>query len=172
MGRTAGALVSGGVDGADAEDDVVFRDGELDGGAWNGLHQGPGGGVGGAPEDFVGGVGGGAGRGFPGEFGVVVEGVGEDFDVLRLARGGGEGGERGGVHAGDVGDVSGVDVLEEVAVLDGTGGSILEGSRFGTRGLVLVIEVLLPLGDAHGGEAFGVEAGVVAAAEGSGRGGR
>jgi acetylglutamate kinase len=112
--------------------------------------------IGGAPEDLVGGIGGGSDGGLPVELGVVVEGLGEDADVLRLAGGGGEVGENGGVEAGYVGDVVEVDILEEVAVLDAV---------FDADVLVLVVEVLAPLGEADSGEALEVEAGVVAATE-------
>ncbi len=128
------AAVAGGVDRADAEDDVVLGDGELEVWAVPALSAvGPGGLVGGAPDDLVGGAGGSADGRLPGELGVVVEGRGEDVDVLRRAGCGGQRGEGGGVEAGDVGDVVEVDVLEEVAVLDAV---------FDADVLVLVVEVL------------------------------
>src|SRR5258705_217282 len=80
-----------------------------------------------------------AGWSLPGELGVVVEGGGEDVDVLRDAGRGGEGGQRGEVEAGDVGDVVEVDVLEEVAVLEAV---------FDADVLMLVVEVFGPLGEA------------------------
>ena len=80
--------MAGGVGGAEAEDDVVLGDGDGDGRGvviGDGLDVGPGGSVGVAGDDFVGGVGGETfGRG-PGELGVVVEVAGEDMDVLRRA---------------------------------------------------------------------------------------
>src|ERR1700733_1798410 len=84
------AAVAGGVNGADGEDHVVFRDGklEVEGGVGAG-GVGPGWLVGFAPDDLVRGAGGGAGGRLPGEFGIVVEGRREDVDVLRLAGCGG-----------------------------------------------------------------------------------
>ena len=97
--------------------------------------------------------------------GVVVEVAGEDTDVLRRAGGEGEGGEGGGVEAGDVGDVVEVDELEEVAELDLSPRAVDVSAGGDADVLVLVVEVLAPLGDADGGEALEVEAGVVASAE-------
>jgi len=66
-GEDGGAAMTDGVDGADAEDYVVFGDGEFEavGGACRGK-VGPKGLVGGAPDDLVGGVGGRASGGLPG----------------------------------------------------------------------------------------------------------
>ena len=80
----------------------------------------------------------------------------EDAHVLRLAGRGGKSGQDGGVQARDVGDIVGIDELEQVAVLDAV---------LGAQGLVLVVEVLAPLGEANGGEPCVVEAGVVATAK-------
>ena len=74
----------------------------------------------------------------------------------RRAGRGGQSGEGGRVEPGYVGHVGKVDELEEIAVLDAV---------FDADVLVLVIEVFAPLGEADGGEAFLVEAGVVATAE-------
>ena len=122
----------------------------------SGLESGPGGGFGGAVEDLVGGAGGSSGGGSPSELGVVIQGAGEDADVLGLAGSGGEAGESGGVEAGDVGDVVHVDEVDVVFHKD---------TVFSAGGLVLVVEVLLPLGEADGGEAFLVEAGMVSSAQ-------
>ena len=75
---------------------------------------------------------------------------------MRGARGGGKCRQGSGVEAGYVSDIVEVDVLEEVTIL---------GAFFDTDILMLVIEVLTPLGDADGGETFEVEAGMVAAAK-------
>ena len=80
----------------------------------------------------------------PGELGIVVERGGQDVNVLRLAGGGGQSGQCCGVEAGDVSDVVEVDELEQVAVL---------GAVFDADVLVLVVEVLAPLGETDGGEA-------------------
>jgi hypothetical protein len=151
------AAVAGWVDGADGENYVVFRDGQLEGegGACAG-EVGPGWLVGFAPDDLVCGAGGGADGRLPAEFGVVVEGRGEDVDVLGFAGCGGESGEGGGVEAGYVGDIAEVDVLQEIAELSAV---------FYADVLVLVVEVLGPLGEANGGEALLIEGAVVAAAE-------
>lgn len=109
-----------------------------------------------APDNLVGGARRGEGGGLPGELGVVVEVASEDVDLLRLAWGSGERGERGRVEAGDVGDIGCVNELEQVAVLDAV---------FRAQGLVLVVEVFAPLGEANGGETRVVKAGMVTTAE-------
>ena len=108
--------MAGRVHRADAEDDVVLGDGELEAEGGAGARgRRPEGLVGGAPDDLIGGSGGCASGGLPCELSVVVERGGEDMDVLRRSRGGGQRGERRGVEAGDVGDVVEVDELEQVA---------------------------------------------------------
>src|SRR5271156_2193720 len=86
------AAVSGGIDGADAEDDVVLGDRQGGGGCVaDGDEGGPVGLVGVAVDDLEGGVGGEAHGFLPAENGAGVVGRIEDGDLLRLAGGGGEG---------------------------------------------------------------------------------
>ena len=123
--------MAGGVDGADAEDDVVLGDGDRDGGdVAGGDDAGPVGLVGVAVDDLEGGAGGEACGFFPAEDGAGVVGRIEDGDLLRLAGRGGERGEGGGVEAGDVGDVVEVVVLDVVGVLD----AVFDARRSGAGG--------------------------------------
>ena len=78
--------MSGGVDGADSEDNVVFGEWDGDGGdVACGDDIGPVGLVGVSVDDFEGGTGGEAGGFFPAEGGADIVGRVEDGDFLRLA---------------------------------------------------------------------------------------
>src|ERR1035437_676767 len=111
--------MGGGVDGADAEDYVVLREGDGDGNGrrrgggggcglvWDGLEVGPCGCGGVAPDDLVRRGGGQAGGRLPCERGVVVHVGGEDADVLRRGWGQGEDGEGGGGEEGGGGGILG-----------------------------------------------------------------
>src|SRR5882762_9158689 len=85
-GIDGGAAVAGSVDGADAEDNVVFGDGNGDGGdVPGGDDAGPVGLVGVAIDDLESGAGGEASGLLPAEGGSGVIGGIEDGDLLRLA---------------------------------------------------------------------------------------
>src|SRR5215472_14315236 len=142
---------------ANAEEDVVLADVEGEmcfGGGAPGV--GPEGLRRVSPNDLIGSAWRSEGGGFPCQLSIVVKVASEDVDILRLAGRGCERGERGGVQPGDIGYVTCIDELEQVAVLDPV---------FRAEGLVLMVEVLAPLGEADGGKTCVVEAGVVAAAK-------
>lgn len=109
-----------------------------------------------APDDLVVDGCGICGGRVPLEDGVVVEVGSKHTDVLRRRWSRGERGGDGDVEARDLRGVRGVDELEQVTVL---------GAVLGADGLVLVVEVLAPVGEADGGEAFVGERAVIAAAE-------
>ncbi len=143
-----------GVYGAHTKDDVVFGYGQADGGCVSGGDEvGPVGLVGVAVDDLEGSVGGHTGGLLPAKDGVRIVGGIEDSDLLRQAGRGGKGGKSGGVQASDIGDVVEVVVLDQVAVLDAV---------FSADVLVLMVEVLQPLGEADSGKTLRTEAGMVA----------
>ena len=92
----------------------------------------------------------------PGHGGVVVQLGGNQLELNWNAGRRGQRGQRGGIESSYIGYVGEVDKLQQVAEL---------GAVFDADVLVLVVEVFAPLGDADGGEAFFVEAGVVTSAQ-------
>src|SRR6202790_2742173 len=158
------SAVAGGVNGAYAEDNIVFGggNGDVDGGASgrrrNGLRVLPVEGNRVAPKEFV--VVHFAGGSVPVEGCAVIQLAVVDGYLGWLAGRRRQGGERGGVEPGNLCHVAEVYKFDQVAK-NGVAGT---GCRM-NHGLVLVVVILTPFGDAHRCEPLVVEGAMVAASQ-------